>query len=102
MKKTFILIALVALFSHCSEEPTTPTTTGGGTTAATVVGTWNFASVAQNNGEISLAGTVISTYTATSSNEMGTYTFDADGTVAPALFFHFLHKELPCLWCHLP
>jgi len=78
MKKyTFILIAL-AFLSSCKEEDVT--LGGGGTTVVGVEGVWNFESMEQQNGVITLAGIEMATYTSTSSNEQGTFEYKADGT----------------------
>ncbi|MGB1038012.1 MAG: lipocalin family protein [Bacteroidia bacterium] len=84
MKNLFLIITAAALFASCSEEPSTPSTNGNGGgsgNAITIEGTWNLGSIAQNNGQISLAGTVLSTYTSVSSNEQGSITFHSDGTL---------------------
>lgn len=82
MKNLFLILTAAALFAGCSEEPSTPSNDDGGSTnAITIEATWNLESLAQNNGQISLAGTVLSTFTSVSSNEQGTITFNGDGTI---------------------
>ncbi len=83
MKKyTFILIAL-AFWSSCKEEDVIPG--GGGIAVVGVEGVWNFESMEQQNGVITLAGIEMATYTSKSSNEQGTFEYKADGTLTSAI-----------------
>jgi heat shock protein HslJ len=80
MKKVLLVLTAFAFLTGCSDETPTPTTTTG-TTTGSIEGIWNFTNIDQENGKVTWDGVEVATYTATSSDEVGTFEFKSDGTV---------------------
>jgi hypothetical protein len=79
MKYSILVFGMMFLAMSCSDDTVTPAGEDPKTAETTVVGVWNLASVEQQNGKIKLAGQLVSTFTSTSSNEVGTFEFKANG-----------------------
>lgn len=88
MKKTILLLLVSAFFIGCSDDGTTPEPTNNNNTSSTgIVGVWNFESIEQDNGLLQINGTTVSTFTAKSSNEQGTFEFKSDGTATNTIAY---------------
>ncbi|MBT6236587.1 MAG: membrane lipoprotein lipid attachment site-containing protein [Bacteroidetes bacterium] len=79
MKKILFFLGFAIALAGCSEDPATPAENGTESTQVSLVGTWNLEKLVQENGKISLMGTVLSTFTSESSEETGTVQFTEDG-----------------------
>lgn len=77
MKKILFILTAAITLAACSDEPTTPSKSS---TSASIVGSWNFSSQIQNNGQILKDGTLETTFSAVTSEENGTAQFTAEGT----------------------
>lgn len=80
MKNLFLILTAVITLVACGDEPTAPSKKSAATSSASIVGTWNFSSQVQNNGQIFKDGTLETTFTSVTSEENGTAQFAAEGT----------------------
>lgn len=74
-----ILVCLLS-FSACKKSKTTTTTPTNNINNAAIAGNWTLTNMTQTNGVYKENGVQIGTYTTTSSNHVGGFLLNADGT----------------------
>jgi hypothetical protein len=72
MKKLFIIVSILSIFSSCSDEPTTPTKTESASiTKSDVIGQWRIKTMRVTDGVANTNGEKTHTYTETYTNVSG-------------------------------